>query len=77
MTRADRNRLAFIFLLTGVWPMKTQLVVSQQVPLDKATLQGNELIQTPIGNIELVHNYFNSDISEKLYDELRLSSAML
>ena len=22
------------------------------------------------GNIELVHNYFNSDISEKLYDEL-------
>ena len=41
-----------------------------EVPLDKATLQGDEVIQTPIGNIELVHNYFNSDASEKLYDEL-------
>ena len=41
-----------------------------EVSLDKATLQGDEVIQTPIGNIELVHNYFNSDASEKLYDEL-------
>jgi hypothetical protein len=50
--------------------MKTELVMSQQVALDEATLQGDELIETPIGNIELVHNYFNSDISKKLYDEL-------
>lgn len=41
-----------------------------EVSLDKATLQGDEVIQTPIGNIELVHNYFDSDASEKLYDEL-------
>jgi hypothetical protein len=50
--------------------MKTELVMSQQVALDEATLQGDELIETPIGTIELVHNYFNSDISKKLYDEL-------
>ncbi len=50
--------------------MKTELVMSQQVALDEATLQGDELIETPIGNIELVHNYFNSDMSKKLYDEL-------
>lgn len=41
-----------------------------EVSLDKATLQGDEVIQTPIGTIALVHNYFNSDASEKLYDEL-------
>lgn len=41
-----------------------------EVSLDKATLQGDEVIQTPIGKIALVHNYFNSDASEKLYDEL-------
>ena len=38
--------------------------------LKNAKLQGNELIKTPIGDIELVHNYFNDDASTRLFDEL-------
>jgi hypothetical protein len=40
------------------------------VDLKSAKLQGNELIKTPIGDIELVHNYFNDDASTRLFDEL-------
>ena len=38
--------------------------------LENATLQGDELISTPIGDIELVHSYFDDDASKRLYDEM-------
>jgi hypothetical protein len=40
------------------------------VPLGKAALQGDEHIETPIGAIELAHNYFDDDASERLFDEM-------
>lgn len=46
------------------------------VSLDKATLHGNELIQTPIGAIELVNNYFDSDASNRLFDEMDYQRAV-
>ncbi len=49
-------------------------------PLDKATLHGNEVIATPIGDITLVDNYFDSDASRRIYDEMdyqRASQAFL
>ena len=39
-------------------------------PLEKATLHGNEVIATPIGDITLVNNYFDDDASKRLYDEM-------
>jgi hypothetical protein len=44
--------------------------VSSGTPLEKATLHGNEVIATPIGDITLVDNYFDDDASTRLYDEL-------
>ncbi|CAD5915939.1 DUF1214 domain-containing protein [Planktothrix agardhii] len=38
--------------------------------LRNAKLYGNEIIQTPIGDIELVHNYFDSEASQRLFDEM-------
>jgi hypothetical protein len=40
------------------------------VPLERARLYGDETISTPIGDIELVNNYFDDDASQRLYDEL-------
>jgi len=40
------------------------------VQLEQAKLHGNELIETPIGNIELVNSYFNDDASKRLFDEM-------
>lgn len=40
------------------------------VPLASAALQGDEVIQTPLGDIELVDNYFDSDASQRLFDEM-------
>jgi hypothetical protein len=40
------------------------------VSLDRATLQGNEHIRTPIGGIELAQTYFDDDASERLFDEM-------
>ncbi|MDR4494000.1 MAG: DUF1254 domain-containing protein [Nitrospirales bacterium] len=40
------------------------------VPLEKATLQGDETIATPIGEIELLDNYFDDDASKRLFDEM-------
>jgi hypothetical protein len=48
---------------------------NQAVSLDMATLHGNELIKTPIGDIELVNNYFDDDASRKLYEELDFQRA--
>ena len=38
--------------------------------LEKATLHGNEVIETPIGDITLVDNYFDDDASRRLFDEM-------
>jgi hypothetical protein len=38
--------------------------------LTDAKLHGNEAIETPIGPIELTHNYFDDDASKRLYDEM-------
>ncbi|MEO9778790.1 MAG: DUF1254 domain-containing protein [Sedimentitalea sp.] len=50
------------------------------VPLDAATLRGDETIDTPIGTIELQDNYFDDEASQKLFDEMdyqRASQAYL
>jgi len=39
-------------------------------PLEQATLHGNEVIATRVGDITLVHNYFDDDASALLYDEM-------
>jgi len=38
--------------------------------LQSATLAGDELISTPIGDIELRHSYFDDDASRRLFDEM-------
>jgi hypothetical protein len=38
--------------------------------LETATLAGDELISTPIGDIELRHSYFDDDASRRLFDEM-------
>jgi hypothetical protein len=53
--------------------MATKTVAAKDksgVNLENASLRGNELINTPIGDIELINNYFNDDASTRLYDEL-------
>jgi hypothetical protein len=35
-----------------------------------AKLHGNEVIRTPIGDIELTDSYFNDDAAKRLYDEM-------
>ncbi len=43
--------------------------------LDNATLVGDELISTPIGDIELRHSYFDDDASRRLFDEMDFQRA--
>ncbi|ADJ29575.1 DUF1214 domain-containing protein [Nitrosococcus watsonii] len=43
---------------------------TDSVPLANATLQGDEVIQTPIGNIELIDSYFDDDASRRLFDQM-------
>lgn len=43
---------------------------AQGVPLDSATLQGDEVIETPIGDIELQDSYFDDEASQRLFDEM-------
>ena len=40
------------------------------VPLAQAQLQGNEIVQTPIGDITLTDNYFDTAASQRLYDDM-------
>jgi hypothetical protein len=40
------------------------------VALADATLKGDEVIATPIGEIELVDNYFDDKASKRLFDEM-------
>jgi hypothetical protein len=48
----------------------TSAAFAQSVPLDSATLQGDEVIETPIGDIELTDSYFDDDASTRLFDEM-------
>lgn len=41
-----------------------------QRSLESATLTGDELLSTPIGDIELRHSYFDDDASRRLFDEM-------
>jgi hypothetical protein len=43
--------------------------------LESATLAGDELISTPIGDIELRHSYFDDDASRRLFDEMDFQRA--
>jgi hypothetical protein len=45
------------------------------VPLESATLQGDEVIQTPIGEIELTDSYFDDHASKRLFDEMDFQRA--
>ncbi|MFO1058253.1 MAG: DUF1214 domain-containing protein [Dongiaceae bacterium] len=38
--------------------------------LESASLQGDERIATPVGDIELRHSYFDDDASRRLFDEM-------
>ena len=46
------------------------------VPLESATLAGNELIQTPIGEIALADSYFSDADSRRLFDEMDYQRAV-
>lgn len=48
---------------------------SNAVPLEDAALHGDEVIDTPVGEIELVDTYFDEDASQRLYDELDFQRA--
>lgn len=43
---------------------------SSRVPLEGATLRGDEVIATPIGDIELIDNYFDDEAAQRLFDEM-------
>jgi hypothetical protein len=52
-------------------PRKTDMnAKTSSIPLEKARLRGDETIATPIGDIELVDNYFDDDASRRLFDEM-------
>jgi hypothetical protein len=75
-----RYSIASLGAATVIWaaaslPCTTALQSTAQagpVPLESATLQGDEVIQTPIGEIELVDNY-----PSKLYAAARKLSTFL
>ena len=41
-----------------------------------ASLQGDEIISTPVGDIELIDTYFNDDASRRLFDEMDYQRAV-
>jgi hypothetical protein len=52
-----------------------QSTAQETVPLDEATLQGDETIDTPIGTIELQDSYFDEEASQRLFDEMDFQRA--
>lgn len=48
----------------------TNASAQKAAPFERATLKGDELIQTPIGEIELIDNFFDDDASARLFDEM-------
>lgn len=45
------------------------------LPLDQATLRGDEVIDTPAGLIELNDSYFDEDASQRLFDTMDMQRA--
>lgn len=45
-------------------------VFAQGIPMEKASLHGDEKIQTPIGVVTLQDSYFDSDASRRLFAEM-------
>jgi hypothetical protein len=43
---------------------------AEPVSLESTTLQGDEVIETPIGDIELQDSYFDDEASQRLFDEM-------
>jgi hypothetical protein len=43
---------------------------AEPFPLASATLQGDEVIETPVGDIELTDSYFDDDAAKRLFDEM-------
>jgi hypothetical protein len=46
------------------------------LPMETASLNGNEVILTPIGEIELINTYFDDEASRKLFEELDYQRAV-
>ena len=44
--------------------------------LAEAKLHGDEIVDTPIGSIELIDSYFDDDASKRLYDEMDYQRAV-
>jgi hypothetical protein len=64
-----RSSFVVLFLASAVYSQ------SQSVPLEDATLKGDEVIDTPIGKIELVDNYITDESSRRLFDAMDLHRA--
>ncbi|EKB50951.1 DUF1254 domain-containing protein [Cecembia lonarensis] len=54
---------------------KSRTAQSISVPLENATLVGDEKITTPYGVMELQHNYLTDESSQKLFDAMDLQRA--
>ncbi len=65
----QRATIAICSALMFGW-LVTNASAQKAVPLESATLHGDELIQTPIGEIELVDTFFDDDASTRLFDEM-------
>ncbi len=64
---------ATVFLSTVALACVTH---AQGVPLGEATLHGDEMIQTPVGEIGLVDSYFDDDASRRLFDDMDYQRAV-
>ncbi len=50
--------------------MLSSTALANPVPMKDATLHGNEVIQTPIGDVTLTNTYFDEEASNRLFDEM-------
>jgi len=74
MTKALTAWTAVAALL--LFPALPSAVSADPAPLAGATLKGDEVIATPIGEIELIDSYFNDDASRRLFDEMDYQRAV-
>lgn len=68
-----RKTLLSVSLLSAL--MAGQALADTAVPLEKATLQGNETISTPAGEVELINSHISDDSAKRLFDEMDLQRA--
>ncbi|WP_424928830.1 DUF1214 domain-containing protein [Amaricoccus tamworthensis] len=69
------RQLAFVFGTATVLVSGAVLHAQETVPLNSATLAGDEVIETPAGEIVLEDSYFDGDASERLFDLMDLQRA--